>query len=1126
MSHLSGKLYESDYEEAVVELLRAEGWEYTHGEQLHRMVTDTLYEDDLRMFLKAEYADKGFTEGEIDQIVSNLKLCSGESHFASLRNTVQLYQNGYDYTFTDGRPAFKLHYINYSHPERNIFRVVNQYEMHQGTQSRIPDVMLLVNGIPVCIFELKNPTSPTATIRDAHTQIYTRYVRDIPSLMKFCALAVISDGSNTRLGCTISPFEFFYAWKKVDNEDKSSAGLDELRTLVKGALTKERLLEILRDYVYFPDPTVRGELEVVCRYPQFFAARKLRDHIVSHLRSVGGDGKGGTYFGATGCGKTYTMLFLARQLALRCKTMLGSPTVLLIVDREDLETQAGELFANSKQYLQDDAVRIISSREDLRQELSLRKSGGFYITTIQKFTAETGLLSDRTNIICLSDEAHRTQNNLGSKLSIKDNADASKAGAFITYGFAKYLRDALPEATYVGFTGTPIDETVHVFGEIVDQYTMLQAKEDGITVPISYVARLARCAMNEEQAREIEKYYLLCADDGASKEDIEKSKKAMSSLQVILGDPGRLRRVAKDIITDYETRCADRPDILQKAMITCSDRIIAYRLLQIILQMRPEWGEARKSMDDGLLTKVQLEQLTPTPFINLVATRNKDDEKEMYEYLGEDSRGKELAKLYKNNDSNFRIAMVVDMWITGFDAPALTFLYNDKPLQKHTLIQTISRVNRRFGKKDCGVIIDYIGIRENMKEAMKRYGGDVSPKDDVEVAKEMLINELHSLQDETHGLDFTPFFKGSALARLQFLQTAGEYLLANSVSQKGKPSLITLFKGHVRRLRSAYNICHPAGVLDEEVTAWCQCFMGIMSFVAKMTNTHHDIEGMNKAVERMVREAVYCTGVEALFEDQTEQDIFEDSFMKEIEDVKMPHTKFQMLVQLMKKAIKEYGKTNKVRARFFQDLLEETIDQYNTRDKLTFTNDVAHETIEAVTGAVTDKVNELSDQLIELFKQLNKDKEEFKTLGITFEEKAFFDILVDIREKNKFEYPDERCIELAKKIKYLIDGSSLYADWLNNDNLKSQLATKLTFLIYKEGYPPEWDEEVFNRVLEQVENYKKNTSVKKVRSYEAENLAKLQVAEDDAPYNIHIDKYFGPGSINVNHIGHVDKLNE
>ena len=1075
MSRHNGKFYESDYEQAFVELLQQNGWDYTFGENLHRKVTEPLLKDDLITYLSVRYSDKALTKEEIEMIVANIENISGSTDYIALRNAYLLYSEGYDFSYSDGRgDPFKLEYIDFEHPERNIFRVVNQFEMLQGQQTRIPDVLLFINGIPVCIVELKNPTNENATIRNAHTQITVRYRRDISSLLKYCALACISDGSNTRLGNTIAGYEFFYAWKKVENEDQAGSGIHELESLIKGAFAPERILEILRDYVYFPDLSDSdNEMQVICRYPQFFATRKLRDNIIEHLRSSGGDGKGGVYFGATGCGKTFTMLFLARQLALRCRNKLGSPTILLIVDREDLETQAGKLFCKSKTYLNDEAIKVFDSIAELSNEMKLRRSGGLYVTTIQKFTKEMGLLSDRANIICFSDEAHRTQTNLGSKLKMNSDESKGELGAFISYGFAEYLRRALPNATYVGFTGTPIDETIHVFGGIVDQYTMKESQEDGITVPISYLPRLARVAMDAKQAEEIEKYYKLCAEDGATTEDILKSKAAMSSLEVILGDEGRLRRVAQDIIADYETRLTDKPDLLQKAMITCSDRKIAYRLYKIIEEYRPEWCKPVKSLNPSAFTTDELEKLHDVAYVNVVATTSKDDPKDMYEYLGDEDHRKFLDSEFKNEKSNFHIAIVVDMWITGFDCPPLTFLYNDKPLQKHTLIQTISRVNRKYKEKECGVIIDYIGIRENMKEAMKKYGGDVAPKEDVELCLEILRNELEILKDLTKDLDFNKFFNENALTRLLFIQEAAEYILANSFKEKGKASFDTLFKGHVRRLRSAYDICSPAGVLTEEDMAWAQCFMGIMSFMSKITSTHHDVESMNRNVEKMVAEAISCNGVESVLDMEGAEDVFGIDFVKELDDVKMPNTKFQLLVKMLKKAIREYSKTNKIQAEKFDKLLGDTIDEYNTRDKLTFTNDVATDTIHAISEAVEEKVASLTDKLLEIFRDLKADKEEFKKLGITFEEKAFYDILVDLRDKHKFEYADERCIALAHKIKELIDGTSLYADWINNDNLKSQLASDLTMLIYKEGYPPEWDEEVFNRVLEQVENYKR-----------------------------------------------------
>ena len=1068
-----GKYYESQFEEVTIQLLKDVKWTYSFGDDLHRKYTDPLLEDDLREFLKGQYKDRKLTPTELDTVVARIRNVGGTSDYDAARNTFKLYRDGYDFTYSDGRGApFKMEYIDFDHPEHNIFRCVNQFVMEQGKENRRPDIMLFVNGIPVCIIELKNPTKQNATVRDAHTQICTRYMRDIPALLKYCALAVISDGAKNEFGTPFTPFEFFYEWKKIENEDTAGKGLDTLRTLIRGALSPERILEIIRDYVYFPDSTKENDTtEIVCRYPQFFGTRKLRDHILKHLRSEGGDGKGGTYFGATGCGKTYTMLFLARQLALRCKNQLGSPTILIIVDREDLETQSGKLFCRSKEYLCDDAVKVFESRKDLAAEMKLRKTGGVYITTIQKFAESTGLLTERKNVICMSDEAHRTQNNLGSKLLIKEGTEG--VGAKVTYGFAKYLRDALPNATYVGFTGTPIDETVHVFGEVVDQYTMKESEEDEITVPIKYDPRLARVFLNNEQAEEVEAYYRLCADEGATEEDIAQSKAAMSSLQVIIGDDDVLKRVARDIIEDYKKRTSET-DRLQKAMITCIDRKTAFKLYKIMRDIQPEWFEKKKALNELTLTSDEKEKLSEIAYVNMVMTRDQNDEAELYHLLGDKEHRKYLDVEFKSEKSNFHLAIVVDMWVTGFDVPSLTMLYNDKPLSKHTLIQTISRVNRRYKTKEFGFVIDYIGIREEMKKAMKRYGGDVSPKEDIEVAHEILQNEVQLLRERFDSINFKPFFGDNDLERLQLIQEVAEFVLANTVEKKGTVSFLKSFKEHVKRLRSAYNICSPAGILSDEETAWSQCFMGICSYVNKMTATEHDTESMNKHVEQMVKEAIIASGVERVLNESEEENIFGETFVEELEDVKMPFTKFQLLCKMVAKAIRAYSKTNKIRAEHFQKMLEETIDAYNTRDKLTFANDVTQDVVNEVGDLVSYKVNSLSEKLKRIFSELKKDSEKFKELGITFEEKAFFDVLTEVRDKHGFEYANERCIELAKKIKLLIDNTAVYADWLNNDNLKGELASELTVLIYKEGYPPEWDEEVFEKVLEQVENYKRN----------------------------------------------------
>ena len=1090
------KFYESTYEEAFIQLLHANGWEYTFGEDIHRKLDETIIEEDLRDYLSSKYEDESLEDDELDAIVANLKNTGDTSKYLTLRKVFHLYcGRGAGFTFKrfDGNDTpLVIDYIDFEKPDNNIFRAVNQFTVSykSGTKERRPDVLLFVNGIPVCIVELKNPADANATIEDAYEQIHERYKRDIPHLMKYCALSCISDGSNTRLGTTYSEYVHYYAWKKVENEDPAAnKGVPQLETLIKGAYRPDRLLMILRDFVYFPDVSSDREEEIVCRYPQFFATNLLAANILKHMKMCGGDGKGGTYFGATGCGKTYTMLFLSRYLALR-EESLGSPTVVILVDREDLEDQTTKLFVRSVEFLSNGEVREIESRSDLKKELSSRESGGVFICTIQKFSEGTGLVNERGNIICFSDEAHRTQLGVGSKLQINDGSKDNdlpvdvngKVGAFVKYGFAKYLRDAFPNATYVGFSGTPIDETIHIFGDIVDKYTMRQAVADGVTVGIKYIPRLARIVLNGDKAKEIEDYYRLCADEGAKPEDIAKSKAAMASLEVILGDDGRLDRLVADIVQHYEAMCDDNPALIQKAMVVCASREIAFRVYKKFQTVRPDWFVPKSYIDDGRVTDKEKEKLKDMPFINLVGTQGSNDPEEMYEAFGDKEHRKDLAEQFKLEHSNFRIAIVVDMWITGFDVPNLCVMYNDKPLQKHSLIQTISRVNRNYQvskevKKEYGLIVDYIGIYENMQEAMKKYDGDIgaTSADELKTAKEIFDLELASLKEMLDGCDVSDFFGTDPLKRLWVLQNATEFILSVTKQEGEKVSFQRRFQGHLRRLKQAYDICHPAGALNKNEIEWAQMLIAIGAFLRKTTDSEHDVASMNRHVEKMVKEAIECTGVEMLLDKEKDAElIFSEDFKEHLKEVKLANTKFQVLVKMMKRAISEYSHINKIAAQKFDEMLREIVEEYNNRDNNVFANKVAGEVHEAVMKEIESKVDGLSDKLLELFKELKTDKEKFKTLGITFEEKAFYDILVAVRDDNHFEYADAKCIELAKKIKELIDNSSVYADWKNNANLRAQLNVDIIDLLYSNGYPPEWHDKVYDRVMEQVDNFKKN----------------------------------------------------
>lgn len=1121
LKEYNGRYCESEYEYAFLGFLEAEDWQYLSGNDIKRSVKrDVLIEDDFKTFMADTNPD--LTKDEVTQIFDAVRLVGSESDFATLHKVYGWMVDGVQFTPQDGM-ARMVSLIDFENPRTNIFRAVNQFAVEYTNnglkENRRPDVLLFVNGMPLCVIELKNPADARTTIYDAWEQVNIRYWRDIPHLLHYCPLACISDGVKTRLGTVRTPYEHFYAWRRVnDNDEISTLPFAETETMIKGVYSPARFLEIFRDYIYFQDSIYdTEEREIVCRYPQFFATKLLKESIVNSV--VTGSGKGGTYFGATGCGKTYTMAFLARQLALRCTDVseIGSPTIVLIVDRDDLQKQGAKLFTKSKEFLNLGEVSVVKSRAHLRQELGARQSGGFYICTIQKFTDreddKIGLINDRKNIICFSDEAHRSQIEHAKKIQFSKDTDKNMK-AMVSKPYAKVLKEAFPGATFVGFTGTPIAETYQTFGEEIDRYTMDQAVADGLTVSIKYHPRIAKVLLDKEKAKEIEQYYKKCADDGATYEDIEASKNAMSSMEMILGEPLRLERLAVDIHDHYVSSCAGDPDRIQKAMIVCSSRRIAYDLLLKFKDKYPEWFVKKKGAEDVEITEDELKELKPMPFIAMVSSVGSNDEANMYNYLGgarNDKRSEDLDAAFKQEKSNFRIVIVVDMWITGFDVPSLTYMYNDKPLKKHLLIQTISRVNRKNPGKEFGMIIDYIGIRDNMREAMKIYGGNnsVAPTvDDVEQATQVFREELEILKTLFADYDLIPFLNPECdpIIRYKLLVKAAEYVFISTqeLQTEGngrvqKVSFKTYFLKTVKRMRTAFDICQPSGELGEAESALAQCFMAIAGFVRKISGTSEvDADSMNRAVSKMVEEALKYNQVESVIDSGEEEDIFSPEYFEKLSDVKMPATKLELLIKMLRKQIKEYGKVNQVAAKTFLEMLEKTIADYHERRK----HLTAEEAGETQEKASDDIIKIATEQALSILRQMNENRVSFRKLGLTFEEKAFYDILIALRDQHNFEYGTDKevdgviinneCKSLAKKVKEIIDTKSSFADWLNNQNVRNQLKLDIKICLVKNGYPPQYSPEIFNKVMEQVENFEENSDAYSSNSYKIHQYSPIK----------------------------------
>ena len=1040
---------EETLERAVIELFSEVKISHIQGQDIHRMPEDILFHDDFRNYLNARYSKEEITPSEIDTIIRMLESLPASALYESNRKFLGLVANGFNLIREDrSKKDFHIEFLDKSDVQSNNFKIVNQLEI-KGIEKRIPDAIVYINGLPLVVIEFKSAVKQNTTILDAYTQLTVRYRRDIPNLLKYNAFCVISDGVNNKMGSLFSPYEFFYAWRKVNNSDEPKDGIDSLFTMVQGLFDKARLIDVITNFIFFPD-TAKNDEKYVCRYPQYYAAKKLYENITQNLKPLG-SGKGGTYFGATGSGKSIAMLYLTRLLMKSQE--LGSPTILLITDRNDLDDQLSAQFTSAKDFIGDQNVLTIQSREDLKDKLSQIRSGGVYLTTIQKFTESTELLTDRTNVICISDEAHRSQINLDQTLKI------SAKGVEKKFGFAKYLHDSLPNATYVGVTGTPIDGTLEVFGDVVDAYTMQESVEDEITVRIVYEGRAAKVLLDESKLEEIEQYYDKCFEEGANEYQIEESKKATARMDVILGNRDRLKLLATDFVSHYEARISEGATVFGKVMFVCSSRPIAYAFYKEVISLRPQWAESLLAPPGVEVSEGEKKLLAPSPMIRMVMTRSQDDVKELFDLLGTKDDRKELDRQFKIAKSNFKIAIVVDMWLTGFDVPFLEAIYIDKPIQQHSLIQTISRVNRVYEGKEVGLVVDYIGIKGKMNTALKKYS-KVHPGDfaDTEKAVTVLRDSLDLLRMLFYKFDDSKYFTGTPLEKLLSLNNAAEFVqMTNEIE--------TRFMSTVIRLRSAYNLSISSNSLMQAERDYVHFYIAIRSIIFKLSKGEApDTAKMNATVIKMIEDALISDGVEEIFkinENSADKsiDIFSDRYLEKIKKIKLPNTRIKLLQRLLSQAVSEYKKTNLIKGIDFSKKLKNLVDLYNERKDFEISK--------------SDVLDDLADRFTTLFNELQEDRSSFTALGIDFEEKAFYDILKSVAEKYKFEYPEEKLILLAREVKSIVDDKAKYTDWSKKADIKAELKVDLILILDKLGYPPVPKDEVFQEIFEQAENFKR-----------------------------------------------------
>ncbi len=922
-----------------------------------------------------------------------------------------------EYRKKDGTIAGdKVWLFDFKNIKNNEFLAINQFTIIENNNNRRPDIILFVNGLPLVVIELKNPADENATIWSAFNQFQT-YKEQIPSLFHYNEILIISDGIEARAGTLTSNKEWFMPWKTIDGK-KPAKNMVQLEILLQGMLGRERLLDIVRHFIVFEKD--RKTLKKLAAYHQYNAANKA---FLSTISASKGGRKAGVVWHTQGSGKSLTMVFYAGKLILQ----MDNPTVVVLTDRNDLDDQLFGTFSKCNDLLRQTPVQA-DSRSKLKELLQV-SSGGVVFTTIQKFFPEEGrekypVLSERENIIVIADEAHRSQYGFKAKILKKEDE------ALLTYGYAKYLRDALPNASFIGFTGTPIEKadksTPAVFGKYVDVYDIEQAVNDGATVRIFYESRLAKLELKPEERPVIDKEFE-DVTEGEEAKNKEKLKSKWAALEKVVGSPNRIERIAKDIVEHFEKRLG----VLDgKGMIVCMSRRICVELYNEIVKMRPQWHD--KDDDKG--------------FIKVVMTGSASDPTYYQEHIRNKARRKAIGENFKNPEDPLKLAIVRDMWLTGFDAPSLNTMYLDKPMQGHGLMQAIARVNRVFKDKQGGLIVDYIGIGVELKKALADYtesGGKGNPTFDQKEAVAKMLEKYEVVSALFHGFDYRRFFKLNPKERMSLIPQAMEHILK---PKDGKERYLQ----HTTELLRAFSLAVPheeAMKIKEDVGF----FQAIKSAIAKNTDTGTKgkyQEDLDSAIKQILSKAIISDRVVDIFVaaglKKPDISILSEDFLAEVRELPQKNLAFEMLKKLLNDEIRIRMRKNLVQAKSFREMLEKTIRKYTNRNI---------ETAEVI------------EELIELAKKMREDAKRGDELKLNEDELAFYDAL-EVNDSAVKILGDDTLRKIAIELTETIR-KNVSIDWTMRENVQARLRVMVKKILKKHGYPPDKQKKAIDLVLQQ-----------------------------------------------------------
>lgn len=1001
---------EDNYEKAIIQLFQDElGYSYQYGPDVERDYTEPLYLDELEPALTR--INPLLPEEAIQEALNKLKHFENGSILQKNEVFMNYLQNGIEVSyFHDGEHlAGIVKIVDFENIENNSFTVINQWTIIEYSNKR-PDVIVFVNGLPVVVFELKSPSREETDASDAFLQLKT-YQKEIPSLFTYNAFCVMSDLATSKAGTITAGEDRFMEWKTVDGsyENTQYATFD---TFIEGMFDKKRFLDILQNFICFSN-----DAKILAAYHQYFAVRKAID---STKKATETDGRGGVFWHTQGSGKSLSMVFYTHLL----QKALDSPTIVVLTDRNDLDDQLFGQFAKCEKFLRQTPIQA-SDRANLKELLDGREANGIIFTTMQKFEESDEPLSERRNIIVMADEAHRGQYGLEEKV------DATTGQVKI--GTARKIRDSLPNATYIGFTGTPISNkdksTTEVFGNYIDVYDMTQAVEDGATRPVYYESRVIHLKLDESVLEAIDNEYMVM-EETAEYHVIERSKKELGRMDSILGAEQTLNALVDDIIDHYENNRAQ--ELTGKAMIVAYSRPIAMKIYHKILEKRPNWTEK----------------------VGVVMTSGNNDPEEWHDIIGNKSHKDEMAKKFKNDDAPFKLAIVVDMWLTGFDVPSLATMYVYKPMSGHNLMQAIARVNRVYKDKEGGLVVDYVGIASALKQAMndytKRDKGNFGEPNIAETALPKFIEKLEVCRDIFHGFDYSKFMDDSAtdLTRAKTISGGVNFLSAVN-KEKDKEEYIK----QALLLRQALSLCRSLLTAEQRFEA--AFFEAVRTLLTRITGDRKplSLKEINQRINELLKSSIKSEGVINLFSDiDTGFSLFDPKFLDEISKMKEKNLAVELLKKLIAEQVSLYKRTNLVKSEKFSDMLSRAMKAY-------------------LNGMISNE--EVIQELMKMAKDMANASQEGNDLGLTAEELAFYDAITKPEAVKDF-YENDELVSLAHELTDLLRKSRT-VDWQKKESARAGMRRMVKRLLKKYKYPPEGMDDAVATVIGQCEMWVDNS---------------------------------------------------